>query len=330
MKRTLTVAVVSTGGPHDLGASLVRGFRKGGHQAHVIPAPTVRPSKLAGLALTLRGKTARALVTGTKRLLAEVNATSPSLIIIMKAPLIAPATVAQLRTAAPTVCWNADSPFDSALSNSGGLVHEALPSYDAYVTWSASLSRAISELRDRVYVIPFGVDPELHQPTPGSGAAKDRIVIIGTASPERVRLVARLAHLKPMVFGAGWPNSVVKAHRPIFGADFAAIAGEAAWCLNPLRPQNRDSHNMRTFELLACHANQLTMDTSDHRRFLAGSRMALVETLDAMIARASDAPPTGASGVDVSQHLYQRRCEELLRKLADDSLLDRSFAPANP
>jgi spore maturation protein CgeB len=321
MAETLTVAIVSSGGPQDLGASLARGFRQIGHHATLVPEPTVRPSQMLSPALALRERLPKVFVRDCKRLFRNIESRPPDLILVIKGWFIRPNVVCRLRDIAPTICWNPDSPFDSALTSGGGLVQEALPLYDGYVTWSASLARAISDLRDHVYVVPFGVDRDVHRPTSGSGIAKDRVVIIGTASPERIRLVQRLKHLKPLLFGNGWPRSF-KARPPVYGRQFAAVAGESAWCINPLRPQNRDSHNMRTFELLACGANQLTMDTPDHRQFLAGTPTALADTFDELIERAADAAPSHGSPPDVTHYLYQRRCGTLLRYLGGDSLID--------
>lgn len=300
---------------------MARSFRKIGHHATLSPEPTIRPSQLLGPALALRGRLPKLLIRDCKRLLFNIKAHSPDLILVIKGSFIHPDVVSRLRDIAPTICWNPDSPFDSAISSGGGLVQEALPLYDGYVTWSASLARAISDLRDHVYVVPFGVDRDLHRPTSGSGEAKDRVVIIGTASPERIRLVQQLKHLKPLLFGNRWPRSF-EARPPVYGRQFSAVAGEAAWCINPLRPQNRDSHNMRTFELLACGANQLTINTPDHRKFLGGTPTALADTFDELIERAADAAPARSSPPDVTPHLYQQRCDALLRYLACDSLID--------
>lgn len=317
--RTLRVALISSEDEAGLCASLARGFRDAGHDAHLIREPWLRFSRIVGPALAMQGRLPRWCVSD-EGLLDSVALANPDLILVGKGTFVHPAVVHRLRALAPTVCWNPDSPFDSALSNHGGYLQPALPVYDAYITWSSSVALSIAELRDRVYVIPFGFDPHLHCPLPGSGKALGRVVLIGTASPERVYLLGRMRHLKPLVFGNGWPDEV-GAEQPVFRSDLCKIAGEAAWCLNPLRPQNRDTHNMRSFELVACGAQQLTFDTADHQRFLGETSAVLVSTVDELVECAATTPPALRAKAVTADYTYKSRCEQLLRLLVSDALI---------
>lgn len=317
----LRIAVVSSGEPSGLAASLVRGFKQAGHHAEICEEPWPRRAALVAPGLLLRGRLPPGAIRGRK-LLAKVSQVSPSLIVVVKGCFVGPSLVQGLRRVAPTICWNPDSPFDSALSNSGGFIQTALREYDAYVTWSESVQRCVADLRDRVYRIPFGLDLTLHAPVRGRGEAAGRVVFIGTASPERIVMVERLRHVSPIVYGNGWPADIADVRGPLAAEQLAAVAGEASWCLNPLRPQNRDSHNMRTFELMACGAAQLTFDTEDHRRFLPGSSAVLVSSMGEMIQRAGTPGPPLVDARDLGRHTYRVRCSSLLAQLADDGVID--------
>ena len=194
------------------------------------------------------------------------------LIVVSKGALLNRRSINYLRSrfGSPVVCWNADSPFDHAVSNSGGGIPETISAYDAYITWADDVAERLSAVATRVIVIPFAWDPELMRPTAGYGLAAGRIVFIGTGTRERSAFLRSLAHLNPMIFGNGWPKiEGADIRQPVTGLDFSRVVGEARWNINLLRPQNARSHNMRTFELVGSGGTQVAPLTNDHQRFLS-------------------------------------------------------------
>lgn len=318
---SLSIAVVSSGGPFDLGAALARGFRLEGHDATVVPEPLPRVRWLARAALEGGARVPDHVFT-TATTLDRLERHAWDLVVVVKGAFVSPSTIRRIRHSAPVVCWNADSPFDHALSNRGGMIHAALGEYDAYVTWSMSLAASLRDRRDCVIRIPFGIDPALERdsvpPVPTAG----RIVLVGTATAERIRLIERLARRRPVVFGNGWSGVGCEVHPPVFGGAYMAVVADAAWCLNPLRPQNRDSHNMRSFELVAAGAAQLTYDTADHVELLGGTRVRLGASVDELASIVDTTDPPPSSDDDVSAHHYRVRCRQLLDELVHAAVLD--------
>lgn len=243
------------------------------------------------------------------------------LVLVMKGPLLTRSCIEKVRelAAAPVVCWNADSPFDAAVSNSGGGIAAVVSAYDAYVTWSSSVADRIAEHQPEVIVVPFGVDPHIHHPESGGGRFRDRLVFIGTYTPRRARVLERLSRWEPVVFGNDWPNvSGVEFQPAVAGSAFRRVVGEASWNLNLLRPQNHDSHNMRTFEIPGCGGRQLAPRTPDHEHFLSGTSAVLFDTEDDLETLPLDEHPPG-SFIDSTwreQHAYVRRVEGLLEVLS--------------
>lgn len=313
------IAIVSSGGSTGIGASLCRGFQQAGQIAMQFDEPWVRARRLSGPSLSLKGLLPRAAVD-TRSLVQNSRSFAPTLIIVIKGLFMLPQHIRALQHQAPVICWNPDSPFDASLSNSGGVVSQCVSHYDAYITWSKSIGSALSDLCDRVYIIPFGIDSSLHCPGPGGKDSVGRVVFIGTAAPERIRLIRRMAHLQPVIYGNGWRGVDADIRKPISGRDFASVAAGAAWCLNLLRPQNRDSHNMRSFELMACGARQLTFQTADHSVFLAGSGAVTVPDTDSLIRLAGTTPPTTARP-GTAEHSYRERCGTLLSLLEADQII---------
>jgi hypothetical protein len=241
--------------------------------------------------------------------------------LVLKGALLNQASIDHLRSCfgAPVACWNPDSPFDDAISNSGAGIPAAIPAYDAYITWADDVAERLSHVAARVVVIPFAWDPEIMQPIAGTGFAAGRITFIGTGSKERAAWLQSLAHLDPMVFGLGWPKIAgVDIRPPIFGAEFCMIAGEAKWNINLLRPQNARSHNMRTFELVGAGATQVAPQTADHTRFLGSdSRTVLFQSQAELESILRSDPrerpfriPTLLKG-----HTYADRAKQLLQEL---------------
>jgi hypothetical protein len=243
------------------------------------------------------------------------------LVLVIKGVFLNPCSIdyIRLRFGSPVVCWNPDSPFDYAVSNCGAGIPQAIASYDAYITWADDVAERLSAVAARVLVIPFAWDPEIMPRTAGYGVAEDRIIFIGTATRERRAWLQSLAHLRPMVFGNGWPKiEGVDVRPPVFGIGFCEIVGEAKWNLNLLRPQNARSHNMRTFELVGAGGVQVAPQTDDHRRFLGGdSRTVLFQSEDELESILRSDPyarpprlPTLLAG-----HTYRDRAEQILREL---------------
>ena len=319
MTDRLRIAVVSSGDERGLGGAIARGLREGGNEARLVPEPSLRAPRAARLALELGGALPEAAVD-VRRCTRELERSPTDLVIVVKGVFTSPDTVRKMRERCPVVCWNPDSPFDHAPSNHGGMVHPALTAYDAYVTWAHDVASALRDLRDRVCVVPFGIDDAIHPAVADDPRATGRVVLVGTATRERAELVARLHRARPLVFGNGWHRTGIEALPPVYGDEFAAVVRAARWCLNPLRPQNRSSHNMRTFELAGCGAAQLTYDTADHRRFLAASRSVLVTSTSDLVRAVEGEPPAHIS-ISMAEHSYRARCDALLAELRALGLL---------
>jgi hypothetical protein len=193
------------------------------------------------------------------------------LVLVVKGAFLNAHSIDYLRSrlGGPVVCWNPDSPFDESISNSGAGIPRAIAAYDVYITWAHDIAERLQSVAAQVLVVPFAWDPAVIQPTPGYGEAAGRIVFIGTATRQRSAFLQNLAHLRPLVFGTGWPRlDGLDIRPPVRGIQFARIAGEAKWNLNLLRPQNARSHNMRSFELVGAGGTQVAPVTVDHERFL--------------------------------------------------------------
>jgi len=158
---------------------------------------------------------------------------------------------------------NPDSPFDK--SNFHLQLKRCMPFYDCYFIWHKGLIPKLYEIgAERVEYLPFAWDSELH---PDKDVSLDNspeytsdIAFIGNWSPEREKWLETLSDLNLAIWG-GYLWGRLKKSSPLLGRwkrkivvgeEFVKVCRSSKIILNFLRPQNKDSHNMRTFEIPGC------------------------------------------------------------------------------
>ena len=321
MTRPTRIAIIGEPAEAGLRDSLIHAFRGSGCSVAVLPLGPWRPGWLRSAAhrQPILGAGFRHTFCMQVDALAEQG--PRNLVLVVKGALLNAHSIDYIRSrlASPVVCWNPDSPFDDAISNRGAGIPRAIGAYDVYITWAQDIAERIQPVAAHVLVVPFAWDPAVIRPTPGRGEAAERVVFIGTATRQRSAFLQRLAHLRPIVFGAGWPHlDGLDIRPPAMGIEFSRIVGEAKWNLNLLRPQNAHSHNMRSFELVGAGGTQVVPATADHERFLGRDGRTVLfrsETELEAILRSdpSDLPPRPPAILD--GHTYATRARTVLAGL---------------
>lgn len=161
------------------------------------------------------------------------------------------------------VCYNADDPI-TTWSRGGNRpwVTEAIPDYDLYITYNASLLKSIRQAGARSMLrLPFAWDPDVHPPQDFDDSAD--VVFIGNSDVYREEWLTALvehplaADWRIHVYGR-WHNVRSAALRRAIkpgqktGVEMARLTAGARVAINILRRQNEGSHNMRTFETPGC------------------------------------------------------------------------------
>lgn len=259
-------------------------------------------------------------------------------IVVFKGMQFSRHVLEECRKLAPTALWvnvNPDDPYNlvsRAASNSN--IIESLSFFDAYCMWSRPIAdRLRADGCKNVIYLPFGYDTTYHvphEPTPKASPAC--ISFIGSWDKEREGVLARLAGYKVSIHGNGWeraarafPLSGSLAYRNVFWPEMAAINGSSAICLNMLRPQNRGSHNMRTFEIPAMGGLMLTSRTAEQQEFFPENEACymyadvaeLQEKIEYILANKQEADRVRARGMElVREHSYVNRIRFILKELA--------------
>lgn len=296
-----------------LSEALGVGFRDNGWTVDAVPWGSWRPSSLASAGHRWP-IAARPFVWRMFRSLAAGHA---DLVVVVKGAFLGSRDIARLRqrTKSPVVCWNPDDPFDSAMSNRGAGIPAAISSYDYYVTWSEAVADRLSQYRPDVIAIPFGWDPTSFFPEEAE-TEQNRVVFVGSWTAEREQWMRSCSAFQPVVFGDRWPEiPSVRIRSAVYGSGLRQVLTGANVALNFLRPQNRSSHNMRTFEIPGCGGRQVAQRSPEHERLLAPHGVRLFEEPDELVeilAEECDRVPDGQTPAWLHEETYARRVARLL------------------
>lgn len=172
------------------------------------------------------------------------------------------------------ICFNPDDPFNQASSNPD--IVNSIKVYDIYCIWTKHLNNQLLKAgAKQIYYFPFGVDEEIIYPV-DSEYLYD-VSFIGNGDTERHLLISSLAdeltkrglNLKIHVFGNNWPSfgNKVIIHGQRNGKELLKTIAASRINLNLLRKQNKNSINMRTFEIPAARGFMLHESSEEARSF---------------------------------------------------------------
>jgi hypothetical protein len=194
-------------------------------------------------------------------LVETVDQLRPDAVLLVKGRGIDAGSITRVRGfGVPVALYYPDNPA-WAFSDTRG-VRERLLASTLAVVWSERLAAQLAGGGARTRVLPFGYDPRWWGPTP-PGGNRHGIAFLGQWSPRRERYLAALAGLPLVVRGTGWDRTRVPAGLPAFGPRGGALLSGAVIGVNVLHPQCAGAHNMRTREITATGALQLTNPGTD-------------------------------------------------------------------
>ena len=220
---------------------------------------------------------------GFSRVLRKINAEflrrvdvfQPDIIWVFKGMEIFPKSLQQLKEKGiKLVNYNPDHPFqfDSKGSGNENILNN-IELYDLHFSYSKKIIREFeAKFNVRTSYLPFAY----HMAKENSNQNIIRKVgFIGNPDMDRWNIINSLldAGIEVDVFGIGWEKFIVNKkngltiHPPVFKDDFIDRSQDYALQLNVFRPQNEESHNMRTFEMPALGCIMLAPDSEEHRDF---------------------------------------------------------------
>jgi spore maturation protein CgeB len=188
-------------------------------------------------------------------------------LLVMKGVHLFPETIAAAKTQiAHVVNWNPDD-FFNPLNSSRSLL-ASFPLYDCIFTPRRHLiGEYLERGARRVEPLDWYYLPKLYYPVTVSDEEKQRlgsdVVFIGTWSPRREALLGVLAAFDVRIWGAYWERASAKFRKeidcrpPVFGEDMCRVIRSSKININILTAENRDTTNVRNFEIPSCSGFQL-------------------------------------------------------------------------
>jgi len=284
-RRVLLAASVGEGA---IGGAFLRAFSSLGLEVRVVNNRDFLPLRISifgRIVNRLRRKSA--LRAYNRELLKSARDFQPDWLVILKGTLLEPETLETVRLDLPRsklVNVNYDDFFSGSPGNVFPDLRRIVPLFDIFFPSKAANVPELKQLGARkVIYLPIGYDPSIHHPVPlkpqeGVRFGSD-LVFAGTRTPDRIRHLEALADKNLCIWGAYWKQGKTSRNlrrairnRGIYDADLARAFSASRIALNFFRPENRDTHNQRTFEIPACRCFMLSQRSEELESFFAEGR----------------------------------------------------------
>lgn len=194
---------------------------------------------------------------GPERIVEAARQLEPDVVVIIKGRGLSHSDIREIQATGTSVaCWYPDNPY---WVGGDPLAHERLLACDLAIVFSERQADLLERDGATVAVLPFGYHPGWF-PVADPDADREGIAFLGTWSPRRERYLSALTGLPLTIAGTGWVanSGIPGVSEPIVEHTAGDILSRAAIGVNLLHPQCEDAHNMRTREIAAAGALQLT------------------------------------------------------------------------
>jgi hypothetical protein len=276
--------------------------------------------KRSPLTVALRQREARQLGA---RFLEAVDQLSPDAVLVLKGRGLGGAPIREVRQeGVPVAIYYPDNPFWRAGDTGDALAR--LQAADLAIVWSERLATLLSPMAKKVEVMPFGYDDRWYPIAAPGGAHRRGVAFVGTWSARRERFLSALDGVPLVVHGLGWDRARIAGGPPLTEAAAGAVLRQACIGVNILHPQNAGSHNMRTREIAACGALELTEPGIDGTPLRDGESCAWFRTPEQLrervmwfLERPDEAQRLARAAQDlITDDTYARRGESIAHLIA--------------
>lgn len=214
----------------------------------------------------------------------QVRAFKPTIIVIFKGMEISKRSLIQIKSfGVKLVNYNLDHPFVYESRGSGNrFVREAIPYYDLHITYSSLIEKQLQyNFNVATALLPFGYDlsDKAFEQLNLNQSEEMRVCFIGNPDKSRVELITFLTgnNVKVDVYGFRWDRflkngNCLRLFDQVNDFDYWKTIARYRVQLNILRTQNKDAHNMRSFEVPAAGGIMLAPDTPGHREYFENEK----------------------------------------------------------
>ena len=331
----MRVLILGEDAPGGLMGSYERGFAELGIETRTVCLARAYESALPSIRSRALRRVAEPVLLSTfnENVVGSLTGVEVDLVLVIKGHRLSATTVSRIgeSTGAPVINFYPDDPFSEERSNRLAYGPDVLAAYDACFTFARHLVSQYERAGARsVHYLPFARDPGLHAPVASPTEPVFDVVFVGNLDEDRVEYLDALARdFRVGVFGERTAAVVPKGSAlaratfapAAYGGELARALACGAISLNVMRPQNSRSHNMRSFESLACGAFTVTQRTPELTElFVEGEQVvgfSDVDELRAAVARwlpdARGRSAIGSAGfARVRDDTYARRAGVML------------------
>lgn len=274
-----------------------------------------------------------------KELLALIKRSKWDVLLVFKGMELFPKTLLEIKNmGVMLVNYNPDNPYIYSGRGSGNFnMNRSLPLYDLYFTYDRNVQAQLQAHGIHSALIPFGfVNSATFNRTPEEEIL--RACFIGNADDERAAFLKEFSMSVDLdIYGTGWDSydfsQKTRLHPPAYESELYATLRKYRVQLNLMRPHNRDSHNMRSFDIVGSGSIGLMPTTRDHRDYFdEGTSVFLFNSVSEAIRHATnlinlsvdDANRVRRSARSLAgQHDYDSRASQLVAELTRTKKLQR-------
>lgn len=253
--------------------SYARGFRELGHsvETYCLAGALSSITKIPSNRITASAFARRRAGRLSAKVVDDLRYAEADLVFVLKGEHLRPEAVSAIKSVlgCAVVNFYPDDPFSENHVNRLVFGAPVLREYDMCYTFARRLVHTYRAVGiDAACWLPFARDPALHGPGFDTKPPEADVVFVGNLDRPRAAWLEPLSDLRLAIYGDLRANRrAVRAWKrkdrlvlepPAIGDQMARALARGAISINILREQNRGSHNMRSFESLACGAFTLS------------------------------------------------------------------------
>jgi spore maturation protein CgeB len=209
---------------------------------------------------------------------------------------------------------------------------KTIPYFDHVFIYSKVILKKLKKKypKNRFSYLPFGYDSVIQKnlKKKSNNIVKYDISFIGTADDERYKIIKRLNEFKIILAGNGWNNYELGKNityvKEVNFKNFSKLLKTSKVSLNILRKQNKNSHNMKTFEIPSMGGLMITNRTFEQNFYFPENKASLmygdIKELKLKIRKINNSYKKNnkiqkRSYAIVKKHSYIERVKYLLKKI---------------
>lgn len=260
-----------------------------------------------------------------------------NIIIIFKGTYLNKKTLQNCKTLSKNAIWInifPDDPFNPEITKAYNYNFlDTIQFYDYFCIWSRKILEKLKKIinsKNLIY-LPFGYDNFIHYPSKKNFKRK-LITFVGTLDAKRAKFLNKVKNININVHGNNSykfkkivNNKNIKFYHEVSGEEFRDLMKRSIVSINILRNQNKNSHNMKTFEIPAMNCLMLTTKSREQNNFYPENKACLMysnldqfnKKIDYIINNHNKISKIRSLGYKISKkYSYLNRAKKLLNEIS--------------